>query len=488
MDIIDIVLQALLTWVWDYVLIYMLLFVGLYFSFKIKFSQFTHFKHMFSLLTEHTGTRKQSKTRISSFGAFAVTSASRVGAGNIAGVGVAIYLGGPGAIFWMWVIALIGTASCLIENTLAQAYKNNTPEGSFRGGPAFYIAQGLKSKTWALIFSALMIISYGLVFNSVQANTIAHVMTSSFSISNFNVAIDLVIFTVLIIFGGLKRVIRVSEILFPVMAVLYLLTASIIIVMNFTQIIPVFQLILSEALGFKEATTGAFGFMVMQGIKRGLFSNEAGMGSTPNAGAAAYVSHPVKQGYIQSLGVLVDTLLISSATAFIILLPQMNMLQLGITGVELVHRSMTMSFGEFGGYSLAILVIIFSYSSILGNYFYGEMNIKYITDAKWVLNAFRVAAVLMLFYGAMTAIRFVWDMADLFMGLLAIVNITAIFLLRKVALALVQDYMKQLAKGKDPIFHRDSISQLEQVECWGDDEYRVFQQDAKYRKTQHSEK
>ncbi|WP_299493082.1 alanine/glycine:cation symporter family protein [uncultured Shewanella sp.] len=477
MEVINTILQILLTWVWDYILIYMLLFVGLYFSFKMKFSQLIHIKHMVSLLTEHTGTKEQSKTRVSSFGAFAVTSASRVGAGNIAGVGVAIYLGGPGAIFWMWIIALIGTASCLIENTLAQAYKHNTPEGSFRGGPAFYIAQGLKSKTWAFIFSILMIVSYGLVFNSVQANTIAHVMTTFFSISNFNIGVDLVIFTLLIIFGGLKRVIKVSEVLFPVMALLYLLTALIIIIMHFTEIIPVFQLILSEALGLKEATTGAFGFMVMQGIKRGLFSNEAGMGSTPNAGAAAYVSHPVKQGYIQSLGVLVDTLLISSATAFIILLPQIHILQEGVTGVALVYRSMNLTFGDFGGYCLTILVIIFSYSSILGNYFYGEMNIKYMTDSKWALNAFRVGALLMLFYGAMTAIQFVWDMADFFMGLLAIVNISAIFLLRKVALALVKDYMKQLSRGKDPIFHRERIPELTQVECWGDNEYRAFQQD-----------
>ncbi|MCL1124527.1 alanine/glycine:cation symporter family protein [Shewanella surugensis] len=481
MQILDTILQMLLTLVWDYFLIYILLIIGVYFTIKIRFSQFTHLKHMLSLLMEHTGTKEESKKRISSFGAFAVTSASRVGSGNIAGVGVAIYLGGPGAVFWMWIIALIGTASCLIENTLAQAYKNNTQEGSFRGGPAFYIAQGLKSKKLALLFSVLMIISYGLVFNSVQANTIAHAMNTAFSVSNLNIAIDLAIFTLLIIFGGLKRVVKASEVLFPLMAILYLLTALIIVVMNISEVIPVFSLIIGEALGLKEATTGAFGVMVMQGIKRGLFSNEAGMGSTPNAGAAAYVSHPVKQGYIQSLGVLVDTLLISSATAFIILLPQINLPASGTTGVASVHLSMNMVFGEFGGYCLAILVMIFSYSSILGNYFYGEMNIKYMTDSKWILNGFRCAVIVMLLYGSLAAIGFVWDLADLFMGLLALVNISAIFLLRHVALALVKDYMQQLAKGKDPIFHRNSIPELEDVECWGDAEYRVFQRELKCR-------
>lgn len=481
MQIIDTILQTLLMLVWDYLLIYILLIIGVYFTVKIKLSQFTHFKHMISLLFEHTGSKEESKTRISSFGVFAVTSASRVGAGNIAGVGVAIYLGGPGAIFWMWIIALIGTASCLIENTLAQAYKTNTGEGGFRGGPAFYIAQGLKSKKLALLFSILMIISYGLVFNSVQANTIAHAMNTAFSVSHLNVAVDLAILTLLIIFGGLKRVVKASEVLFPIMAILYLLTALIIVVMNFSQIIPVLSLILGEALGIKEAATGAFGVMVMQGIKRGLFSNEAGMGSTPNAGAAAYVSHPVKQGYIQSLGVLVDTILISSATAFIILLPQIYLPASGTTGVESVYLSMHIVFGEFGGYCLAILVMIFSYSSILGNYFYGEMNIKYMTDSKWALNAFRCGVILMLLYGAMAKIGFVWDLADLFMGLLALVNISAIFLLRKVALALVKDYMQQLAKGKDPIFHRERIPALEKVECWGDDEYKAFERDRQRR-------
>ena len=464
-SVIDFISNAL----WSYFLIYTLIPIGLYFTFKLRFAQFTYIKHMFKLLGEGVVSTDKDAKHISSFGAFTISSASRVGTGNLAGVAIAIFMGGAGAVFWMWVIALVGAASSMVENTLAQAYKKKNGDGTYRGGPAYYMKQGLGSKWMGLSFSILITISFGLIFNSVQANTIASAFKGAFQINPLVLASLLAVLTSIIIFGGLKRIVSFTQVVFPAMAGIYLLAAIIVILMNIGELPAVFSHIFTQAFGVEQATTGAFAFMVMQGIKRGLFSNEAGMGSTPNAGATAEVSHPVKQGFIQTLGVFVDTLVISTATAFVILVTNTQNSAAGLNGIELTQMAMNNAFGDVGTIFIAVTVLLFSFSSIIGNYYYGESNIEYMTSSKLALNAFRVSVVFMVVFGSMASLQIVWNLADIFMGLMALLNLTALVLLRKVAFELFEDYMSQLKAGKNPIFHKSTIKELKDVECWDDD-------------------
>ncbi|WP_299493153.1 alanine/glycine:cation symporter family protein [uncultured Shewanella sp.] len=479
---IDPLLTIILSLFLDYCLVFVLLIIGLYFSYSIKWTQIRKIKHMLSLLLEQAGIAGSKQKRISSFSTFCIPLASRVGAGNFAGVGIAISLGGGGAVFWMWVIAIIGAASCLIENTLAQAYKRKLKDGRFMGGPAMYIAFGVKSRKMALLFSILMVASYGLIFNLAQSNTIAGVMEVAFSVSPLSVGINLAVFTGVIIFGSLSGVLKITQILFPIASCVYLLIAIIILVINYQQIIPMLAQIMEEALGFSQISAGTFGMMVMQGIKRGMFSNEAGMGSTPNAGAMAYVSHPVKQGFTQALGVLTTTLILSTATAFIILVSQVNYISPELTGIDLIYSAMDRNFGVYGGHIIAILIFTFVYSTIVVNYFYGETNIKYMTHSPWALTIFRLSVLLIVILGAVLPLGFVWQVVDFFVAILAFINIWALILLRKVALKLFKNYMQQLTRGEEPIFHKKTITELHHVECWGDTEYKVFQAELRERK------
>jgi AGCS family alanine or glycine:cation symporter len=370
----------------------------------------------------------------------------------------------------MWVIALVGAASSMVENTLAQAYKKRNGDGTYRGGPAYYMAQGIGSKKMGLAFSILITISFGLVFNSVQSNTIASAFgSSSLHMDPYVVAGILAVLTASIIFGGLKRIVSFTQVVFPAMAGLYLIAALIVIVMNIGELPAVFAHIFQQAFGMEQAATGAFAFMIMQGIKRGLFSNEAGMGSTPNAGATAEVSHPVKQGYIQTLGVFVDTLIISTATAFIILITNTQNAAEGLSGIQLTQMAMHSSFGEYGGLFVAFIVLLFSFSSIIGNYYYGESNIEYMTDSKLALNIFRVLVIFMVAFGAIASLGLVWSLADVFMGFMALLNMIALLMLKDVAFKLFKDYRKQIKEGKNPIFHKNTIPELKDVECWDDD-------------------
>ena len=464
-SVIDIISNAL----WSHFLIYTLIPIGLYFSIKLGFAQFTYIKHMISLLSESVVKTDDDTNHISSFGAFTISSASRVGTGNLAGVAIAIYMGGAGAVFWMWVLALIGAASSMVENTLAQAYKKSNGDGTYRGGPAYYMSQGLGSKGMGLGFSILITISFGLIFNSVQSNTIAHAFEGALQINPLIIAGVLSVFTGFIIFGGLKRIVTITQVLFPAMAGIYILAAFIVILMNLGELPAVFSHIFSQAFGMEQAATGTFAFMVMQGIKRGLFSNEAGMGSTPNAGATAEVSHPVKQGFIQTLGVFVDTLIISSATAFIILITNTQNAAEGFNGIQLTQMAMNNAFGDAGSYFVAFIVLLFSFSSIIGNYYYGESNIEYMTSSKLALNIFRILVIFMVVFGSLASLQIVWNLADIFMGLMAALKMLALILLRKVAFDLFADYTKQLKEGKNPIFHKSTIPKLHNVECWGDD-------------------
>jgi AGCS family alanine or glycine:cation symporter len=458
---------------WSYVLIGVLIAAGLYFSFKTRFVQIRYFKQMFRLLGE--GASKSvlgEKTKgVSSFQAFCISTASRVGTGNLAGVAIAISLGGPGAVFWMWVIAIIGGASSFVESTLAQIYKIKDKDG-YRGGPAYYMEKGLNKRWMGVLFSILITISFGLVFNSVQANTISLAFEEAFGVNTFIIGIILAAITAVIIFGGVTRIAKAAEMIVPVMAVAYVCIALFVILKNITLIPSVFKLIVTNAFGINQAIGGGLGVAVMMGIKRGLFSNEAGMGSAPNAAATAEVTHPVKQGLIQTLGVYTDTLLICSATAFIILLSGVYTNK-DLTGIQLTQNALSSQVGSWGNTFIAICIFLFAYSSVIGNYYYGETNIEFLNSNKGWLLIYRIAVLIMVVVGSVAKIQIVWDMADLFMGLMALTNLTAISMLGKIAFDALKDYSGQKNQGKDPVFNVNNIEGLKNVECWGEIEEAI---------------
>lgn len=450
---------------WTYILIAMLIIIGLYFTFKTKFVQFRNIKEMFRLLGDGAKS-KDSKDTISSFQAFCISTASRVGTGNLAGVATAIAIGGPGAIFWMWLIALIGSASAFIESTLAQIYKEK--DGSnFIGGPAYYMEKGLKKRWMGVIFAILITISFGLVFNSVQSNTIALSLNSSFGFNTKIIGLILTILTIIIIFGGVKRIADVSSVLVPIMAIAYILVALFIVLKNFTAIPSVLSLIFENAFGINQVVGGSIGAALMQGIKRGLFSNEAGMGSAPNAAATATVSHPVNQGFIQTLGVFTDTLIICSCTAFIVLLSGVP-LDGSIKGIELTQLAVSSQVGSWGNTFISLCILLFAFSSIVGNYYYGEANIQFITNKKIYLSIYRISVALMVFFGSLVSMDIVWNLADVFMGLMAVINLIAIVLLSKIAFKALEDYTTQKKAGiKNPVFKSSSIPELnDEVTEW----------------------
>lgn len=448
---------------YSYLLIAMLLVLGTYFSIKTGFIQVRMIGEMFRLLS---GKSSKSKKGISSFQAFCISIASCVGTGNLAGVAIAIVIGGPGAVFWMWLIALIGACSSLIECTLAQIYKIKDGE-HFRGGPAYYMEKALGKRWMGIIFSVLISVTYGLIFNSVQANTLSFAFEKAFGISRLHVGIVLAAVTGIIIFGGIKRIAHVVEILVPVMAVAYILVALFIIVKNIAIIPSVISLIFSSAFGLKPMAGGLFGAVIMQGIKRGLFSNEAGMGSAPNAAATSDVSHPVKQGLVQALGVFTDTIIICSCTAFIILISG-NYTSNSSNGIQLTQDAMVSQVGSWGAIFIAACILFFAFSSLIGNYYYGETNIEFIKANKIWLTLYRVAVVAMVLFGCVAQIQIVWDLADLFMGLMATMNLLTIAVLARIAIAVVKDYQQQRAEGKDPVFKASSIPGLKNTECWDD--------------------
>lgn len=465
MEILNNLIVSFNDFLWGYILIILLICAGLLFSFKTKFVQFRYIKEMFRLLGDGIGKSNKEKGGVSSFQAFCISTASRVGTGNIAGVAIAVAVGGPGAVFWMWLIALIGSASSFVESTLAQIYKTKDKD-SFRGGPAYYMEKGLGKRWLGIIFSILITISFGFVFNAVQANTVSVAFNNAFGLSREAIGIILAIVTALVIFGGIHRVAKVSEIIVPILAVLYILIAIIVLILNITEIPSVFKLIFESAFGIKQLTAGGLGAAVMQGIKRGLFSNEAGMGSAPNAAATADVTHPVKQGLIQTLGVFTDTLLICSCTAFIILLSG-QYADSSLTGIELTQKALVSQIGPFGAYFIAICILLFAFSSIVGNFYYGQTNIEFIHTNKILLNIYRILVIGMVLFGSIAKVDLVWNLADLFMGLMAILNIITILFLGKYSFLALKDYTAQKKAGiKEPVFKASSIPGLENVEEW----------------------
>lgn len=451
---------------WTYVLIIMLLGCATWFTIKTRFVQFRMLGEMIRLLGESPNKRNNEENHISSFQAFMVSLASRVGTGNLAGVATAITVGGPGAVFWMWIIALLGSSSAFIESTLAQLYKVRGKE-SYIGGPAYYMKKGLKKPWMGILFAILIIFTFAFSFNTVQSNTICAAFEQAFQIDHITMGIILTISTLLIIFGGIQRIAKVSSIIVPVMALGYILLAIVIVGMNITQIPAIFKLIINSAFGWEQAFGGGIGVALMQGIKRGLFSNEAGMGSAPNVAATADVSHPVRQGLIQTLGVFSDTLIICTCTAFIILF---SGVPLGgeVNGVQLTQMALDNEIGSGGSTYVAIAIMFFAFSSVIGNYYYGEANLRYITHNKTIMTLFRLMTGAMVMFGALASLDLAWSLADICMGLMTICNLIAIVLLGKYAFRLLADYIEQKRQGiKDPIFTKDKMKDIEaDIECW----------------------
>ena len=451
---------------WTYILIIMLLGCAVWFTIRTRFVQFHMLKEMIRLLGDSTSKTEGNSHHVSSFQAFAISLASRVGTGNLAGVATAISIGGPGAVFWMWIIALLGASSAFVESTLAQLYKVRGKD-SFIGGPAYYMKRGLKQPWMGIVFAILIIFTFAFSFNTVQSNTICAAFEQAFQVDNTLMGIILTGLTVLIIFGGIQRIAKVSSIIVPLMALGYILLAFTIVLMNITRLPEVIGIITANAFGWEQALGGGIGIALMQGIKRGLFSNEAGMGSAPNVAATADVSHPVKQGLIQTLGVFTDTLIICTCTAFIILFS--GMYENGETnGIQLTQMALDNEIGSGGTIFVAIAILFFAFSSIIGNYFYGEANLRYITENKKIILLFRIISGSMVMFGALASLDLVWGIADICMGLMAIFNLIAITILGKYAFRLLDDYRSQKRNGiKDPIFTKDKMKDIEQdIECW----------------------
>lgn len=464
-------IDAFNDFLWSYLLIVALLGCAAWFTWKTRFVQFRLMGEMVRLLGDSASSGgKPGQKRISSFQAFAVSLASRVGTGNLAGVATAIVVGGPGAVFWMWIIALIGSANAFVESTLAQLYKLRGKD-SFVGGPAYYMRIGLKRPWMGSLFAGLIIVTFGLAFNTVQSNTLCAAFESAFGFDHRWTGFVLLLSTMLIIFGGVQRIARFSSIVVPLMALGYLLVTVVVLLLNISQIPAMVKLIVESAFGWEPALGGGIGAALMQGIKRGLFSNEAGMGSAPNAAATAHTSHPVKQGLIQSLGVFTDTLVICSCTAFIILTSGVP-LDGTYNGIQLTQAALQQQIGSFGSLLIAFAIAFFAFSSIIGNYYYGETNINYLTRRRSALFIYRLVASFMVLFGALTTLETAWTLADICMGLMTLCNLVAIAQLGRYAFRLLNDYQSQKRQGiREPCFRKETMPDIAaDIECWDDED------------------
>jgi AGCS family alanine or glycine:cation symporter len=433
---------------WGWLMIWFLLGTGVYYSVRLGFPQFRLFFHMwratFTGRTEGTG-------GLSPFQAVCTSLASQIGTGNLAGVATAIVAGGPGAIFWMWMTALVGMATILAETTLAQVFRVESPSGELRGGPAYYIDRGLGQKWLALLFAISIIAAMPFVFSAVHSNAIASSISGSVGIPKSTVALGLMAVTGLVIFGGLKRIASVAEVTVPFMAGIYILAAIFVIATNLEKLPDALALIFKSAFGAKQAAGGVLGYTITQafryGVARGLFSNEAGMGSTPVINATANVPHPARQGVVAMTAVFIDTILICTATAAIILLSGATDSE--HTGIELTQFAMQTMLGSAGPLFLSLAILFFAWTSILGCYYIGESNIAYIFPKLGGngLTVYRVIVLGMLFFGAVSGAPLVWEMADFFNGLMAMINLIAILLLSGTACKVVADYSKQYKQG-----------------------------------------
>ncbi|GGC48458.1 sodium:alanine symporter [Parapedobacter defluvii] len=449
--------------IWSNALVILCLAVGIYFSFATGFLQIRYLKDMVRLLFGGGA----SKTGVSSFQAFALALSGRIGTGNIAGVATAIAMGGPGAVFWMWLIAFLGSASAYIEATLGQIYKE-VKDGQYRGGPAFYIEKGLGVKWYAIVFAVATILSTALFLPGVQSNSIALSSLHAFDIPVEYTGIAVTLLLGLIIIGGVKRIAKVSEVVVPFMAGGYILLALVIIAYHFNQIPDVFALIFKSAFNFEPAFSGVIGMAIAWGVKRGIYSNEAGQGTAPHAAAAAEVSHPAKQGLVQAFSVYVDTLFVCTATAFMILFtgkynvqnPTGGYIVENIPGVEIgpeyTQHAIASHFPAIGATAVAVALFFFAFTTILAYYYMAETNLSYLDKKgrqKWAVWGLRVLIIAATYYGTVKTAAVAWTLGDIGVGLMAWLNLIAILLLRKPALRALKDYRKQKKAGKDPEFH-----------------------------------
>ena len=471
LDIIDMLNEYL----WTYVVIVMLIGCAIYFTIRTKGVQFLFLKDMFKVIAnrpiyinkvekENLTTEDERLKKIGSFQAFAVSLSSRVGTGNLAGVASAIFVGGPGAVFWMWVMALFGAATAFVESTLAQLYKRRG-EDSFYGGPAYYMQYGLHRKWMGVLFAVLITITFGIANQVVQSNTLCDAVADTMGVGRDKVGLVLTIATTMIIFGGVTRISRFSSIIVPIMAVGYILLSAFILITNITAIPAMISLIVKSAFGFEQAAGGMVGVAMMQGIKRGLFSNEAGEGSAPNAAAIASTSHPIKQGLLQALGVFADTLVICTCTAFVILLSGIH--DSGRDGIILTKYALINHVGSLGGLFVTLAIFFFAYSTIIANYFYGETNIRFITQSGKTIFAFRAITGATVMIGATVTLQTAWCLVDLAMGLMTLVNLVAIIQLSPKVFRLLDNYIEQRRNHQDPQFKRSMMPEIEKdVVCW----------------------
>ncbi|ASJ97588.1 alanine/glycine:cation symporter family protein [Shewanella marisflavi] len=457
LNLIDSAINAVNGMLWGSVLIYVLVAAGVLFTLRLGFIQLRMFGHGTKLVLQG----REKTNGISSFQVFCTSMAARVGTGNMAGVAVAITVGGAGAVFWMWLIALLGMATAFIESTLAQVYKIKDSDGQYRGGPAYYMEKGLGKRWMGTLFSILLIIAFGFAFNAAQANTMTDALNNAFGFDKTMVGLVIVAASAYIISGGLKKVAKASELIVPIMAVAYLAIALVVLAMNIEQVPAAIAYIVKSAFGWEEAAGGAMGAM-MAGIARGLFSNEAGMGSAANIAASASPNpnHPASQGFVQMIGVFVDTIVICSATAAIILLSGVLDAPGEQKGIGLLQLALTNEVGGWAAYFVAFAIILFCFSSIIANYSYAESNILFLSKSKKILYSFRVAVLAMVMAGSVASLQLVWNFADVSMGLMALVNIAAIVMLSKVAYAVIKDYEIQLKAGKVPTFDAAQFPEL----------------------------
>jgi len=458
------IINFLNTIFWGYVLIYGLLAVGVFFTVRLGFLQFTQFGKFFGSVFN---ARSSDKSGISPFQSLCTSLASRVGTGNLAGVGVALYLGGPGAIFWMWMVALVGMATGYAESLLAQLYKIRDDSGQYRGGPAYYISKGLGQHWLGAVFAVCLIISFGLVFNAVQSNSIASAMDGAFGTPTLVVGITLVVLSGIIIFGGLRSIARFAEIVVPVMAGLYLLVAIYVILTHLTEIYGMLLLIVRSAFGLEQAVGGVTGYAIgvamLNGIKRGLFSNEAGMGSAPNVAATVTPDpyHPASQGLVQGLGPFIDTIIICTATAVMIMLSGQLRPGSGVSGVQLTQLALESYLGPAGSIFIALAIFFFAFTSIVANYSYAENSIFFLgLDKMGGILVLRITCLLMVLWGAVSKLDIVWNLADAAMGLMATVNLIGILALSGVVKTLTVDYFQQLKSGSVPRFDPKQYPEL----------------------------
>ncbi len=454
-------LTKLNDFMYTYVLIFMLVSVGIYFTVKTRGVQFRLVKDGIRSMMERAKRDESGERKVSSFQALMISTASRVGTGNIAGIATAIAAGGPGAVFWMWVTALLGGSSAFVESTLAQIYKVKK-NGQFRGGPSYYMERALGKRWLGILFSVLLITCFAYGFNGLQAYNMSSAM--EYYIPNYSqtkgpVVAGLVIAfaTAVVIFGGVHRIGFLSSVIVPVMAGLYILLGVITMIMNITEIPAIFALIFKEAFDAQAIMGGFAGSAVVIGIKRGLFSNEAGMGSAPNASASADVEHPVNQGLVQVVSVFIDTILVCSATAMILFTSGVEGVSGVLDGIPFVQAAVKATVGEIGTHFITFSIFAFAFSSVIGNYFYAESNILFIKNSKFLLFCFRITCVAAVFLGAQADFSLVWNLADVSMGCMAIVNIIAIFLLRETAMAALDNYEELKRQGKKPVFDEKAI-------------------------------